>query len=82
MQLTTTSEIWWDFNDEDPNGHWCMAHATFTHRDACKFVLHISSDEYWQRQTSDMRVGGCTAEFIAAYLVAKDSGAVRVIFYC
>lgn len=82
MQLTTVAEIWWDFDEEDPNWHWCLAHATFTHRDACEFVLHIGSDSYWQRQADEMRSGGCTAEFVDAYLTAKNAGAVRVIFYC
>lgn len=58
-----------------------MTHATFTHRDACEFVLHIGSDSHWQSQVDEMRVGGCTTDFVDAYLAAKNAGAVRVIFY-
>jgi hypothetical protein len=82
MQLTTIAEIWWDFDAEDPNWRWCVAHASFAHREACEFVLHIGSESYWTLEVEHMRQGGCTEDFIAAYLAAKDAGVVRVIFYC
>ena len=81
-ELTTTAEIWWDFYEEEPNWRWCVAHATFIHRDACEFVIHIGSESYWRQRANEMRAGGCTDGFVAAYLAAKDAGAVRVIFYC
>ena len=90
MDMTATAEIWWDLDHEDPNWKWCSKHATFAHRDACEYVLYIggqlgeTTDDipYWKLYVEDMRNGGCTEDFIAAYLAAKDAGAVRVIFYC
>lgn len=86
MDMTTTAEIWWDFDHQDPNWKWCSEHASFAHRDACEYVLYIgaqSSDGgYWKLEVEHMRQGGCTEDFIAAYLAAKNAGAVRVIFYC
>jgi hypothetical protein len=86
MDLTTIAEIWWDFDDQDPNWLWCVGHAGFAHREACEFVLYIGSqfadDAFWKLEIDRMRYGGCTEDFIAAYLAAKDAGAVRVLFYC
>ena len=86
MQLNTVAEIWWDFDDQDPNWIWCVAHASFVHREACEYILYIGAqlgdDAYWKLEAEHMRRGGCTEDFIDAYLAAKDAGAVRVIFHC
>jgi len=82
IELTKTAEILRDFDDEDPNWIWCMAHASFAHREACEFILYIGSDDHSSLHVEHMRKGGCTDDFVAAYLAAKDAGAVRVIFYC
>lgn len=37
----------------------------------------IQSDEYWQRRVEERRAGRSTAEFIDAYLAAKNAGAMR-----
>ena len=67
------------------NWHYCVAHATFSHQAACEFILHIGTSEgedaYWPHKLEEMRSYGCTKEFIAAYLKAKDMGATRVLFY-
>ncbi|OHD23793.1 MAG: hypothetical protein A2Y38_17030 [Spirochaetes bacterium GWB1_59_5] len=79
------------FNDEDPaqaNWKFCKEHATFSHREACEFILHIgpkhisAGKPYWESFVEDMREYGCTEDFITAYLLAKDLGAMRVMFYC
>jgi hypothetical protein len=87
MVKSTLIEIEWDFEDEEgADFQWCLKNATFTHKQACEFILHIGKDEsgspaYWRSYIEDMRKGGCTEDFIAAYLAAKDAGAVRVLFY-
>jgi hypothetical protein len=37
----------------------------------------IRSDEYWQRRVEERRAGRSTAEFIDAFLSAKNAGAMR-----
>ena len=73
------------FADESINWQWCCQFATFQHKDACEFVVHIgeASDDldYAKNKVDEMRAFGCTADFIAAYQEAAAAGAVRVLFY-
>lgn len=76
------------FQDENVNWKYCMEHATFVHKGACEFILHIggeaeSSDDvsYAENTMAEMRKFGCTPEFIAAYRDARDAGAMRVLFH-
>jgi hypothetical protein len=69
------------FEDENVNWRFCMEHATFTHKDACEFIIHCGDSEFVTNVIEGMKVFGCTKEFIAAYKLAADSGAVRVLFY-
>lgn len=88
--MTPLMEIEWDFGDvTDPNWMYCNEHATFSHREACEFILHIgidpnveAGDEHWRHVVDEMKTFGCTQEFIQAYLDAKDAGAMRVMFWC
>jgi hypothetical protein len=86
MVKSTLIEIEWNFEDDDPNWEFCIKNATFIHKEACEFILHIGQDEdgspaYWHGYIEDMRKGGCTEDFIAAYLAAKDAGAAHVLFW-
>lgn len=90
MELKQIAEVEWDFVDDDnPNWKWCMENATFVHKEACEFILHIGDAlgqtpediPYWLHYSEDMRLGGCTEDFIAKYLEAKDNGAERVLFW-
>lgn len=81
------------FQNEETDINWkfCQERAHFSHRDACEFILHIGPKQgdgedddtpYWENYAEEMREYGCTEDFITAYLLAKDLGAVRVMFYC
>ncbi len=60
-----------------------MQHAAFSHREACEFLVHVgpTEDRYWKHVEHEMREYGCTDDFIAAYLSAKDAGAMRVLYW-
>ncbi len=70
------------FAGESINWKYCAEHATFVHRDACKFILHIGmrSENYADTIIAEMREYGCTPDFIEAYTEARDAGALRVLF--
>ena len=73
------------FENESVNWRRCTRFATFEHRDACEFVVHIGDADddldYAKSKVEQMRRFGCTANFIAAYQAAAAAGAVRVIFF-
>jgi len=83
MHFTVTAEV--DatamFDDESADWRYCKERATFTHADACEFVLHCGDDEYVDGRILEMKAAGCSAAFIDAYRLAAERGAVRVIFY-
>ena len=45
--------------------------------------MHVgpTEDRYWKHVEHEMREYGCTDDFIAAYLSAKDAGAMRVLYW-
>jgi len=86
MDKSVLIEIEWDFEDDDPNWEFCLRNSTFVHKEACEFILHIGQDvgespAPWRSYVEVMRKGGCTEDFIEAYLEAKDAGACRVLFW-
>jgi len=69
------------FPDEGVNWKYCMEHATFSHRDACEFIIHCGDGEFTKSTAERMKNFGCTIPFIDAYILASASGAIRVLFY-
>ena len=75
------------FAGENINWKYCVARATFVHRDgdACEFILHIGdgpgSENCADFIIAQMKKYGCTPDFIAAYTEAGDAGALCVLFY-
>lgn len=69
------------FPDENVNWNYCMTQATFSHRDACEFIIHCGDPDFVKNRATHMRNFGCTPAFIDAYLLAAASGAIRVLFY-
>ena len=69
------------FPDENVNWNYCMEHATFSHRDACEFIIHSGDPEFVKHTATQMKNFGCTPAFRDAYLLAAASGAIRVLFY-
>lgn len=72
------------FEAENVNWRYCVEHATFTHKDACEFILHIyarDEEEHHLDKIQKMVEFGCTAPFVAAYVEARKLGAERVLFY-
>lgn len=87
-RFTVCAEVAWDFEDSDVNWTWCKDNATFLHKEACEFIIHIgewdiqdSLPEFARGTIKDMKEAGCTADFIATYDKAARSGAVRVLFW-
>ena len=71
---------------ENVNWSWCVAHATFTHRDACEFIVYIGSnigdvDSAYRSTLASMREHGCTDAFVSAYTQAARIGALYVMFH-
>lgn len=74
----------WDFEDEeDPDWRFCMTKAAFSHRDACEFILHCGSgfDDHVEFVTTEMKLFGCSPDFIEAYQTAAKSGAIRLLLW-
>jgi hypothetical protein len=74
------------FENENVNWQYCMKHATFSHKEACEFILHIGDKDCYEkshaeRTLEEMRDFGCTVEFIRCYEEAVKMGATRVLFY-
>ena len=74
------------FGDENINWQWCVAHATFTHRDACEFVVYVGpsigeADSAYRSTLASMREHGCTEAFVSAYTQAAKIGALYVMFH-
>lgn len=83
MELSQIAEI--DatdlFEGENINWQYCMQHATFSHKEACEFIIHIGDDEFIANCIQEMQEFGCTEDFIRAYREAKATGAWRVLFW-
>lgn len=69
------------FEDESINWRYCMCHATFSHREACEFIIHAGDPEFVENRVDEMKDFGCTEDFIKAYVGAAAAGAVRVLFW-
>jgi len=70
------------FEDEGVNWQYCKANATFSHKEACEFILHIGTEkDYYKNKIREMKEFGCTRAFIDTYRAAKKKGAVRICFY-
>lgn len=90
LRVSVLAEINWEFDDDGPDWSYCQAHATFSHREACEFVLHVGSDgidasglpEYARNLVDEMMRWTCTPAFIEAYTSAARTGAARVLFWC
>lgn len=83
MHFTVTAEVDATSLFENQSADWiyCVTFATFTHADACEFVLHCGDHDYAEAKVSEMRAAGCSKHFIKAYRLAAKSGAVRIIFF-
>ena len=67
------------FQDESVNWEFCKGYASFSHKDACEFILPC--DCFSIERSRKMKKYGCTIPFIDAYLQAAAMGADWVIFY-
>lgn len=73
-------------SDDNPNWRFCNERASFSHKEACEFIVHVGENpdregSYFQLKVAEMREFGCTEDFIEAYTVAKKLGAERVLFH-
>jgi hypothetical protein len=80
-------DVYWVFEDGDTDHEYCKKYATFTHNNACEFILHIGSDlheddSFYANQLRRMKKGKCSKQFIKTYKKAAKRGATRVLFYC
>jgi hypothetical protein len=87
MRMDITADIDWTFEDGDANHEFCKKEATFTHKDACEFIVHIGhdinqEDSHYNRVLASMKTAGCSEAFMDAYREAGELGAVRALFYC
>lgn len=69
------------FEDESVNWQYCMCHATFSHKEACEFIIHSGDAEFVNHRSEEMKEFGCTKDFIDAYRKAAKQGAIRILFY-
>jgi hypothetical protein len=81
--FTTVAEIEASdlFEDESINWKYCRCHATFSHKEACEFIIHSGDPEFVENTVDEMVSFGCTKDFIESYKLAAASGAVRVLFW-
>lgn len=72
------------FEDDDSVDYrYCSKFASFVHKDACEFMIHLSSnrDERFDYELSAMKEFGCTEGFMEALKTARDSGATWAMLY-
>lgn len=69
------------FENENINWKFCTEHATFSHKEACEFIIHCGDKEFTEGMEQRMKDFGCTQAFRDAYRIAAASGAVRVLFW-
>lgn len=87
LQCSVLAEIEWNFGeagDQDINWKFLNQEATFSHKEACEFILHIgtgSEDQHSGHVIHKMKEFGCTDDFINAYIAAEKAGATRVMFW-
>ena len=78
-------ELEWDFKDggmDDPDWCYCIENATFVHKEACEFILHIYEDDACFRDAIEgMREYGCSPKLIAALEAARKKGARRLLIW-
>lgn len=75
--------------DDSHEWDWCFSNATFAHKEACEFVVHIGdpseilkgNDTLFEHNIESMKKYGCSQKFIDLYREAKEAGATRVLFY-
>lgn len=69
---------------EENNGinlQYCQKHATFSHKEACEYILHIGDDGYHHFVAKEMANFGCTESFITTYQNARRLGAMRILLH-
>lgn len=84
-EVSRTLEVPWDFSggDDDPDFVYLCTSATFEHREACEFILHVgdAGDTYAEDRLREMRAAGCSDELLAEYRRARELGCRRVLFW-
>lgn len=72
------------FADESPDWQYCVARATFQHRDedACEFMLHLSSEQdVFDGLLADLEGRGGSQELRALLIEARFFGADSILLY-
>ena len=69
------------FADESKDWEFCKEFATYSHYEACEFILHIGPKDYSDHRIKEMEEFGCSAGLINAYKAARESWATNVLFY-
>lgn len=87
MRMEITADIDWQFEEGDADHEFCKKNASFTHVEACEFVLHIGQDtheedSHFNVMLRKMKEEKCSEDFIEQYRQAGELGAIRAIFYC
>jgi hypothetical protein len=70
-------------DSDNINWKYCVNNATFSHREACEFILYLypGSVSDFETFTKELKEFGCTSDFIEAVIEARGAGAVYALFY-
>lgn len=66
------------FENESENWKWCLDNATFTHREACEFIIHLGKDTIFE---PSFKKYGCSKEFSRLIAQARAAGAEWLLLY-
>ena len=69
------------FEDESPDWKYCIEHATFSHREACEFMLYIGDDTSAEVLRAHMSTNGCSQDFLALVELATKRKAVWLMLH-
>lgn len=68
--------------EENTNWLYCNAFASFIHRDACEFLIYLADDNFFSNgMLGNMKLEGCTEEFITTVIWARGQGATWLLLH-
>ncbi len=74
--------------EKDRDWLWCMEHATFRHKEACEFIIHIThelddedGEPYWKTTLKEMEKGKVSATLRKLFKDAAEARASALLVY-
>ncbi len=72
------------FANESPDWRYCVENASFSHREACEFIIHIGmdDDETFEERLREMHAyDECSEDFLELMRIARQQKAVWLMLH-